>query len=184
MYTPAMLAQLVGVPVAVVRRWHRRGLIKPEREVRRLPYFDFQEVATARRLAELQSAGASPAAIAKYLQALARYLPHVDRPLAQLAIVVESHPHHAQQLGGETGEPTIALGLRGAGLAGGGDAETAGTDAGGGSAASHLFQKIDHDVGHARIEHAMALRLVLVNRRVVARPHLRDPARLHAALGR
>ncbi len=56
LYTPAMLAELLGVPVAVIRRWHRRGLIVPVREVRRLPYFDFQEVAAARRLAELLAA--------------------------------------------------------------------------------------------------------------------------------
>ncbi|OYV89980.1 MAG: hypothetical protein B7Z73_06470, partial [Planctomycetia bacterium 21-64-5] len=35
LYTPAMLADLLGVPVAVIRRWHRRGLIVPAREVRR-----------------------------------------------------------------------------------------------------------------------------------------------------
>ena len=79
-----MLAELLGVPVAVIRRWHRRGLIVPVREVRRLPYFDFQEVATARRLAELLAAGVSPRAIEKKLAALARYLPGVERPLAQL----------------------------------------------------------------------------------------------------
>ena len=39
LYTPAMLAELLGVPVAVVRRWHRRGLIQPVREVRRLAVF-------------------------------------------------------------------------------------------------------------------------------------------------
>ncbi len=89
LYTPAMLADLLGVSVAVVRRWHRRGLIHPAREVRRLPYFDFQEVATARRLAELLAAGASPAAIERKLAELARYLPHVDRPLAQLSIIVQ-----------------------------------------------------------------------------------------------
>src|SRR5258707_1275318 len=33
LYTPAMLADLAGVPLAVVRRWHRRGLIVPAREV-------------------------------------------------------------------------------------------------------------------------------------------------------
>ena len=55
-----MLADLLQVPVAVIRRWHRRGLIVPARQVRRLPYFDFQEVATARRLAELLSAGQRP----------------------------------------------------------------------------------------------------------------------------
>jgi tetratricopeptide (TPR) repeat protein len=89
LYTPAMLAGLLRLPVAVIRRWHRRGLIVPVREVRRLPYFDFREVATARRLAELLAAGMSPAAIEKKLAALARYLPEVERPLAQLSVIVE-----------------------------------------------------------------------------------------------
>ena len=89
LYTPAMLADLLGVPVAVIRRWHRRGLIVPVREVRRLPYFDFQEVSTARRLAELLAAGASPRAMEKQLGAFARYLPGVARPLAQLSVIVQ-----------------------------------------------------------------------------------------------
>lgn len=89
LYTPAMLAELLGVSVAIIRRWHRRGLIVPTREVRRLPYFDFQEVATARRLAELLAAGDSPAVIEKKLESLARYLPSVRRPLAQLSVIVE-----------------------------------------------------------------------------------------------
>ena len=89
LYTPAMLAELSGVPIAVIRRWHRRGLIVPVREVRKLAYFDFQEVATARRLAELLAAGMSPGAIEKKLAAVARYLPHVKRPLAQLSVIIE-----------------------------------------------------------------------------------------------
>lgn len=89
LYTPAMLAELLGVPLAVIRRWHRRGLIVPTREVRRLPYFDFQEVATARRLAELLAAGDSPAMIEKKLERLSRYLPNINRPLAQLSVIVE-----------------------------------------------------------------------------------------------
>jgi tetratricopeptide (TPR) repeat protein len=89
LYTPAMLADLLGVSVAIIRRWHRRGLIVPAREVRKLPYFDFQEVSTARRLAELLAAGASAPAIEKKLAALARFLPGVQRPLAQLSVIVE-----------------------------------------------------------------------------------------------
>lgn len=89
LYTPAMLAELLHVPVAVVRRWHRRGLIVPTREVRRLPYFDFREVATARRLAELLAAGMSPQTIERKLAELARYVPSVRRPLAQLSVIVE-----------------------------------------------------------------------------------------------
>jgi tetratricopeptide (TPR) repeat protein len=89
LYTPAMLADLLGLPIQIIRRWHRRGLIVPVREVRKLAYFDFQEVATARRLAELLAAGMSPAAIEKKLGALARYLPLVERPLAQLSVIIE-----------------------------------------------------------------------------------------------
>jgi len=89
LYTPAMLAELLGVSVSVIRRWHRRGLIVPVREVRRLPYFDFQEVATARRLAELLAAGVSPKQIEKKLADLAHYLPGVKRPLAQLSVIIE-----------------------------------------------------------------------------------------------
>ena len=89
LYTPAMLADLLKVPVAVIRRWRRRGLIVPVREVRRLPYFDFQEVSTARRLAEMLAAGMSPQSIEKKLQRLGRLLPGVDRPLAQLSVIIE-----------------------------------------------------------------------------------------------
>lgn len=89
LYTPAMLADLLGVDIRTIRRWHRRGLIKPLRMVRRLPYFDFQEVATARRLAELLAAGVSPGALERKLADLARYLPDVERPLAQLSIIIE-----------------------------------------------------------------------------------------------
>lgn len=89
LYTPAMLADLCGVPIEIVRRWHRRGLIQPQREVRRLPYFDFQEVATARRLAELLAAGISPQRIEKQLSDLQEFLPQVERPLAQLSTIVE-----------------------------------------------------------------------------------------------
>lgn len=89
LYTPAMLAEMLDISVAVIRRWHRRGLIVPVREIHRLPYFDFQEVATARHLAELLEAGASPSEIERQLEELARYVPDVERPLAQLSVIVE-----------------------------------------------------------------------------------------------
>jgi len=89
LYTLAMLAEWLGVSRTVVRRWQRRGLIVPVREVRRLAYFDFQEVATARRLAELLAAGVSPAAIERKLEAVRRLWPGVERPLAQLSLIVE-----------------------------------------------------------------------------------------------
>ena len=45
-------------------------------------------MATARRLAELLAAGMSPQAIEKKLGELGRFLPDVDRPLAQLSVIV------------------------------------------------------------------------------------------------
>lgn len=89
LYTPAMLADLLQVPVSVIRRWHRRGLIIPVRTVLKLPYFDFTEVSTARRLAELVAAGASPEAIERRLDQLSAVLPDVERPLAQLSVLIE-----------------------------------------------------------------------------------------------
>jgi len=88
LHTPRMLADLVGVPLSVVRRWQRLGLIRPVREVMRLPYFDFQEVAAARRLVELLRAGIPPREIKRQLAALGRFLPNVERPLAQLSIML------------------------------------------------------------------------------------------------
>ncbi|RIK77220.1 MAG: hypothetical protein DCC67_12940 [Planctomycetota bacterium] len=88
LYTPAMLAELVGAPVAAIRRWLRQGALRPVRVVRRLPYFDFQEVAIARRLAQLVAAGCSLRAIDQRLAELHRLLPGVERPLADPAVVV------------------------------------------------------------------------------------------------
>ncbi len=88
-YTPAMLAHLLGVSVRVIRRWQRLGLITPVRTLCRLPYFDFAEVATARRLAQWVAAGASPLAIERRLVELVEYLPDLRRPLDQLNILVE-----------------------------------------------------------------------------------------------
>jgi tetratricopeptide (TPR) repeat protein len=89
LYTPAMLAQLVHSPIAAIRQWHRSGAIIAKREVQRLPYFDFEEVRVARKLAQLLTAGCSLAAVNRKLKGLARLLPGVERPLADPAVVVE-----------------------------------------------------------------------------------------------
>jgi tetratricopeptide (TPR) repeat protein len=88
-YTPAMLAELLGVPLSLVRRWHRAGAIVPAQEVRRLVYFDFQEVAVAQRMAQLFRAGVSPQNIEKKVADLARLLPGVQRPILDPAVTVQ-----------------------------------------------------------------------------------------------
>jgi tetratricopeptide (TPR) repeat protein len=99
-HTPAMLAHLLGVSVRVIRRWHRLGLITPIRTVHKLPYFDYQEVATARRLAEWIASGASDKAIERRLVELVAVLPDIGRPLDQLSILVEGKQVLLRQDGG------------------------------------------------------------------------------------
>lgn len=87
-YTLAMLAELVHVPVATIRRWQRRGILKECHSIRRLSYFDFTEVTIARLLAELFHAGCSLSSIDRQLRELERHLPEDERPLANPALVV------------------------------------------------------------------------------------------------
>jgi tetratricopeptide (TPR) repeat protein len=89
LYTPSMLAELLSVPVSTIRRWHRRGLIQPLRQVKKLPYFDFEEVASARRIARLIAAGNAPADIEAKLSKIANSESANQRPLSQLSVIVE-----------------------------------------------------------------------------------------------
>lgn len=91
LYTPAMLSELLGVPLGTIRRWHRRGLITPFRQVNRLAYFDYEEVASAKHLAQLIAAGKSPREIETKLGRLAEMFPTLQRPLSQLSIMIEGH---------------------------------------------------------------------------------------------
>lgn len=89
LYTPAMLAELLAVPVRTVRRWYRAGLIQPVKEVLHLPLFDFAELTTARQLAKWCQEGASVQSIQRQLSALSELSQSGDRPLQQLAITSE-----------------------------------------------------------------------------------------------
>lgn len=89
LYTPAMLAGLLDIPIATIRRWHRRGLITPSRQIKKLAYFDFQEVVLARRIAEMVASGTNPKSIEDRLSRLAQLYPNLHRPLSQLSVIVE-----------------------------------------------------------------------------------------------
>ncbi len=85
--TPAMLSQMLGISVHKIRRWERLGLIQAVSHVCRLPYFDFQEAASARRLAELVDAGVPIKEIQRSLVRLESVVEVGTRPLAQLEIL-------------------------------------------------------------------------------------------------
>jgi tetratricopeptide (TPR) repeat protein len=99
-YTPAMLADLVQVNVALVRAWQRRGWIVPECEEHRLAYFPFSELSVARQLAELHRAGIAPASLERKLAEIQRRLPQIGRPLAELSIVADGKQILVRQAAG------------------------------------------------------------------------------------
>lgn len=89
LYTTTMLAGLVGVSVGAVRRWTRRGHLKPTEQLNRLAYFDFREATVAQRLGELLLSGKSLEVIDRLVDRLQRAFPEVDRPLAELPVTIE-----------------------------------------------------------------------------------------------
>lgn len=88
-HTPAMLCRLLDLPVGLIRRWARIGLIKPVRRVCRLPYFDYREVTNAQRLARLLGEGVRPEVLERSLSQLNNTLVGSDRSLAQLNLLVQ-----------------------------------------------------------------------------------------------
>lgn len=81
------LSRLLEIPGRRLRSWMRVGLIEPVEVVHRLAYFDFHQVASAKSLCELISAGVSPQQARESLEQLRTWLPDVDTPLAQLRLL-------------------------------------------------------------------------------------------------
>ena len=87
--TIPMLAVLLELPVATVRRWYKRGWIVPVQKVHNLAYFDFQEALTVKALRDLRREGMSAQRLEDQLHQIQGMFPDIERPLAQLAAIVE-----------------------------------------------------------------------------------------------
>ncbi len=70
LYTPAMMAGLLKISPRNIRRWHRMGLLHSVRITHRIPYFDFEQVQCAKRIAGWVAQGARPASIQRQLKEL------------------------------------------------------------------------------------------------------------------
>ncbi len=81
LYTPAMLARMVGAEAWTIRRWARRGWLRPVRQVRHVYYFDRDAAQAAQRLAVLCALGASTYAIKRQLDSLRQRFPEAGDPL-------------------------------------------------------------------------------------------------------
>jgi tetratricopeptide (TPR) repeat protein len=102
----AQLSQLLQVSGQRIRSWVRAGLIQPAASVLGVHFFEFRQVCWAKTLRRFDKAGVSPGRIRRSLQQLRQWLPDVDEPLAQLA-VLESEGRLLVRLGGgQLAEPT------------------------------------------------------------------------------
>lgn len=90
LFTTTQLARILSVSPQRIRTWVRHGLIHPAKTVRRLSFFDFQQVATARTLSQLCREGVTPQRIRKSLEELSEWLPETERSLTQLETLEHS----------------------------------------------------------------------------------------------
>jgi tetratricopeptide (TPR) repeat protein len=79
------LARILHVSPARIRRWIHVGLIEPVESTHRLAYFDFHQVALAKRLCELLDSGSSLAAIRAGMEQARSWLSDQEPAAAQLA---------------------------------------------------------------------------------------------------
>ena len=106
LFTTAQLSRILGIPVPHIRSWMRRKLIRPAKVARRLAWFDFREVAMARALHTLTSAGVSTARIGRSIRDLAQWLPDAERMLTQLETLSSDHKLSIRLTDGSLVEPT------------------------------------------------------------------------------
>jgi tetratricopeptide (TPR) repeat protein len=84
LYTAEQVSRIAGAPLAEVRSWVRRGLLRPARLSHRLAWFDFQDILTARNLSRLTKAGVPASRILRSLSQIAGWLPEGTKVLGQL----------------------------------------------------------------------------------------------------
>jgi tetratricopeptide (TPR) repeat protein len=92
LYTIVQLGRILDVSTSVIRGWIRAKLIRPMRIVKRLCFFDFRQVASARRLQHLTQSGVTPARIRQSLERLAAWIPSASPALAQLEVLERGGP--------------------------------------------------------------------------------------------
>jgi tetratricopeptide (TPR) repeat protein len=88
LYTPAMLAEILGISAGDVRRWFRAGFLSAVSEVMQLPQFDYEGLTAARQLATWTRQGATVKSIQAQLNAL-RERTGTSLPIQQMPIVAD-----------------------------------------------------------------------------------------------
>lgn len=81
--TGRQICSALGIDTRTLQRWEHCGLVRAHDGL-----YDFSDLVSLRTVTGLVARGVSPVIIRKSLDALAAFLPGVDRPLAQLTMLV------------------------------------------------------------------------------------------------
>lgn len=83
----------LGIDARTLQRWEHSGLIRSRNGL-----YDFSDLISLRTVTGLVARGVSPIVIRKSLDALSIHFPGVERPLAQLSILVSDSGHLVAEL--------------------------------------------------------------------------------------
>jgi tetratricopeptide (TPR) repeat protein len=108
LYSTAQLSRLLKVPGDRLRRWMKEGLIHSVETVNGVSHFDYRQVVSARTLCDLFQAGVTPDRLRRSIRQLRTWMPNVDQPLLQLA-VLERNGELLVRLDDGLAEPTGQL---------------------------------------------------------------------------
>ncbi len=104
-FTAAQLARILGIRRSRILSWVRNGLVAPVRTVHRLAYFDFRQVADAKRLCELVESGISETTVRRSLERLRKWFPDMAPTLSGVPLVRSGSGLLVRLEGGALAEP-------------------------------------------------------------------------------
>jgi tetratricopeptide (TPR) repeat protein len=100
------LSETLGVTGERIRGWVRWGLVQPVETVNGVHYFEFQQARWAKTLCDFAVSGVSADRIRRSLEQLKKWMPNVEGPLAQLAVLEKDGRLVVRLPEGQLAEPT------------------------------------------------------------------------------
>ncbi|QDU99086.1 tetratricopeptide repeat protein [Lignipirellula cremea] len=104
-YSIVELCQLLGISGRMLRSWSAAGLIDPIDDPHGVPYFDFSQVAAARKLCQLMASGVSLAGVKRALTQVRQWLPDDQSLLSCLATCTSERTLLLRGADGRLAEP-------------------------------------------------------------------------------
>jgi tetratricopeptide (TPR) repeat protein len=102
----AHLSRVLRVSGDRIRTWVQLGLVQPTETLHGVHYFDFQQVRWAKTLCDFAQAGIALGRIRRSLEQLKHWMPDVERPLTQLAVLEKEGRLVVRLREGNLAEPT------------------------------------------------------------------------------